>query len=606
MKRIVLLLAAGLVCLAAVAQPSERKVLRTAFSVAETSFDPGRVVDIYSRTITAHIFEGLYAYDTLARPVKIVPLTAVAMPEHSADFRDWTVRVRPGIYFTDDPAFNGKPRELVAQDYVYSLKRVVDPANKSPAASDVLEMGFLGLEALRDESLKQRKPFDYDRPVEGLQAVDRYTLRFKLAEPRPRFGEFLAQSDIFGAVAREVVERYGDDTGAHPVGTGPFRLKEWRRSSRIVLERNPQYRERRYEEAAHPAADDAEGQAILARLKGRRLPIVDEVQVSVIEENQPRWLYFLNGGMDMLGTIPNSLPPEFVDLAVPGGKLAPNLAKRGIVPYRAMNPDVVYAVFNMEDPVVGGYTPEKVALRRAIALAYNAPREIRLIRKGQAIPAQSRILPYESGYDPAFKSEMGDYDPARAKALLDLYGYVDKDGDGWRDMPDGSPLVLRKLSSADQLTRKIDEEWKHSMDAIGVRIEFQVGQWPEQLKAARAGKFQMWQLGSSAAGPDGKDNLTCMYSEQVGGQNIARFRRPEVDKLILRLSEIEDGPEREALFLQAKRIGAAYMPYKATMHRIATDLLYPWLIGYRRPLFWQEWWHVVDIDTELRRKSLKQ
>jgi ABC-type transport system substrate-binding protein len=247
-----------------------------------------------------------------------------------------------------------------------------------------------------------------------------------------------------------------------------------------------------------------------------------------------------------------------------------------------------------------------VALRRAIALAYDAPRERRLERKDQAIAAQSRVMPYESGYDPAFKSEMGDHDPARAKALLDLYGYVDKNGDGWRDLPDGSPLVLHKMSSADQLTRKLDEEWKHSMDAIGVRIEFQVAQWPENLKAARAGKFQLWELGSSAAGPDGQDNLSCMHSGQTGGQNLARFSRPEFDKLFHRMSEIEDGPERNALFLQAKRIAVAYMPYKAIGHRVSTDLLYPWLIGYRRPLFWQEWWHAVDVDTALRRKTLKQ
>jgi ABC-type transport system substrate-binding protein len=581
-----------------------RKVLRVAFQIAESGFDPARIIDIYSRTITAHIFEALYAYDPLAHPVKIKPLTAAALPEHSSDFRVWTVRVQPGIFFADDPVFGGKRRELVAQDVVYSLKRVVDPANKAPAVSDVLEQTMLGLGTLRDEALKRKKPFDYEREIEGLKALDRYTLRFKLEQPRPRFVEFLAQSDIFGAVAREVIERYGDDAAAHPVGTGPFRLKSWRRSSQIVLERNPTYRERTYE--AEPAADDAEGQAILARLKGRRLPMVDEVQVAIIEEEQPRWLSFLNGDTDMIGTIPGPLPPQFIDLAVPGGKLAPHLARRGVRMSRGLNPDVIYAAFNMDDAVVGGTTPEKVALRRAIALAYDSAREIRNVRKGQAIIAQSRIMPHESGYDPAFKSENGEYSAEKAKALLDLYGYVDRDGDGWRELPDGAPLLLTKLTTPDQLTRKIDEEWKHSMDAIGVRIAFQAAQWPENLKAARAGKFQLWELGSSAAGPDGRDNLSCLFSEELGGQNLARFKSEAFDKLYRRISEIEDGPEREALYLQAKKIEVAYMPYKAIMHRISTDLTYPWLVGFRRPLFWQEWWHVVDLDVAARAKALKQ
>ncbi|MED5620714.1 ABC transporter substrate-binding protein [Ideonella sp. BN130291] len=581
----------------------ERKVLRVAFRVAETSFDPAKISDLYSRNITPHIFESLYRYDHLARPIKLRPLTADGMPEHSADFRVWTVKLKPGIYFADDPAFKGQRRELVAEDYVYSIKRLVDPANKSPVGEDVLNQTILGLDALREESLKQRKPFDYDRPIEGMKAIDRYTLRFKLAQPRPRFGSQLAQSDLWGAVAREVVEAYGEEVGAHPVGTGPFRLKQWRRSSLIVLERNPNFREMYYD--AEPAPDDAEGQALLARFKGRRIPMVDEVQISIIEEDQPRWLAFLNGQTDMIGTYAAPLPNDYVNIAVPGGKLAPNLAKRGIVARRVLNSDIGIAVFNMDDPVVGGYTPDKVALRRAISLAYNTPAEIRFARKGQGVPAQSRLMPNTSGYDPKFKSEASDYDPGRAKALLDLYGYVDKNGDGWRDLPDGSPLVLRMNTQPDQRSRLLDELWKKSMGAIGVRIEFLTAKWPENLKTAQAGRFMMWQLAYSSAGGDGLDSLSSVYSPHTGAQNLARFKLAEMDKLYDRMSELEDGPERDALFLQAKRLSVAYMPYKPLLHRIETDLVHPWVIGYRRPVFWNDWWHMVDLDTALRAKAVK-
>ena len=181
------------------------KVLRVAFPVAETGFDPARIVDLYSRTVTPHIFEALYEYDPLARPVKIKPLTATALPEVSDDFRTWTIRIQPGIFFADDPAFGGKPRELVAQDYVYAIKRFADPATKSPVVAGVLEVGYTGLAALRDEALKQKKPFDYGREIEGLQALDRHTLRIRLDAPRPRLIETLATGDLFGAVAREVV-----------------------------------------------------------------------------------------------------------------------------------------------------------------------------------------------------------------------------------------------------------------------------------------------------------------------------------------------------------------------------------------------------------------
>ncbi len=588
----------------ATASAAEPKVLRVSFRVAETGFDPAKINDIYSRSITPHIFEALYTYDPLARPIKIKPQTAAAMPEVSADYRTWTVRIKPGIYFADDPAFGGKKRELTAQDYVYSFKRFADPANRSPHISYMNETTIKGYEALYEEASKSRKPFDYDREIEGLKALDRYTIQFKLEKPRPRFVETLASPDLMGAVAREVVEHYGDAIAAHPVGTGPFRLKQWRRSSFIALERNPQYREVLYD--AEPAPDDAEGQAILARFKGKRIPFVDEVQVSIIEENQPRWLAFLNGQTDIIGPLVSPLPDEFVNVAAPGGKLAPNLAKQGIKLSRSVNADLVVAWFNMNDPIVGGYTADKVAVRRAISLAYDVERDIRLIRRGQAIPAQARIIPHTSGYDPHFKSEMSEYSPARAKALLDMYGYVDKDGDGWRDMPDGSPLVLRMANQPDSTSRQYSEQWRRCMNAIGLRIEFEIAQWPENLKAARAGKLMMWQLGGSADKPDGQDTLASMYGPQAGSQNFARFKLAEFDALYDKLSELPDGPEREALFLQAKRLQAAYMPYKATLHRIANDLVHPWLVGYRRPVFWTDWWHLVDIDAGLRAERVKR
>jgi ABC-type transport system substrate-binding protein len=578
----------------AAAQSESKKVLKVSFRSAETSFDPVAIGDLYSRTVTPHIFEALYSYDHLARPAKIKPLLAEAMPEASADFRTWTIRVRRGIYFQQDAAFKGVKREVVAQDFVYAFQRIADPANKSPLWGWIDSTGFVGLAEARQRVLDSRQPFDYDRPIDGVFAPDRFTIVFKLKEPRPRFIETIAGSDLLGAQAREVVEFYGDKIGAHPVGSGPFRLKSWRRSSQIVLERSPDWRGEPYD--AEPAPDDAEGQAILARFKGKRTPFVDEVQISIIEESQPRWLTFLNGDIDMLGTQASPVPDEFVNQAMPNGKLAPNLARRGITGYRRVNADGGLIYFNMEDPVVGGYTPDKVALRRAISLAYDIDKDTLLIRRGQAVTAQSPVSPHTTGYDPAFKSENSDYSPARAKALLDLYGYVDRDGDGWRELPDGKPLVIMRSTQPEQINREIDILWKKCLDAIGIRTTFNVGKWAEQLKSARAGKLQVWSLASSAASLDGQSAFQRLHGPQAGGQNLARFKLPAFDAIYDRMSAMPNGPERDALFVEAKKLAAAYMPYRATSHRISTDLVHPWVIGYRRPLFWQEWWHLVDID----------
>lgn len=565
-----------------------KRVLRYAFLVAETGFDPAQVSDIYSRIVTGHIFEAPLAYDYLARPFKLKPNTAAAMPEVADDFRTFTFHLKPGIFFADDPAFGGKPRELVAADYVYTLKRIYDPKLKSPGQNNLEDEGIIGLRELREAALKG-KPFDYDSPVEGLQALDRYTLRVRLRESRPRHLLTWAGGDTFGAVAREVVEAYGDRIADHPVGTGPFRLVEWRRSSRMVLERNPRFREVLYD--AQPNADDAEGQAMLAKYKGRRLPMVDRVEIAVIEESQPRWLAFLNGEQNFLERLPN----DYSGVAIPAGKVAPSLAKRGIAAYRVPVSDVTLTVFNMEDPLIGGNAPANVALRRAIMLGNDIDREIRLARFGQAIPAQSMLQPPTLGYRADRRTEMSTYDPARAKALLDIYGYVDRDGSGWRSRPDGSPLTLVLRTQPDQASRNLDELWKKDMDALGLRVVLQNAQWPENLKAARSGSFMIWRVALSAASPDGQQVLELAYGPSAGKQNLARFRLPAFDRVYDRLKKLADGPEREATFDEAVKLLTAYVPYRASVHRIVTDLTYPEVQGYRRPAFWLDWWQYVDV-----------
>jgi ABC-type transport system substrate-binding protein len=593
-----LLLAALAACLAltAPARAAEPvKTLRYAFRVAESGLDPAHVSDIYSRALTAHIFESLYTYDPLARPTRIVPLIAAGEPDISADFKTFTFKVRPGIYFTDDPAFKGRRREVIAQDFAYVIKRAADPANNSPIWASYEEAGIAGLNELYDQLVKSKKPFPYDADIEGLKVLDRYTLQVKTRAPRPRLVESIfAGNDLYGAVAREVVEFYGDRITEHPVGTGPFVLKEWRRSSQLVFERNPAYRERRYE--ASPAPGDAEAQAIYAKLKGRRLPMIDRVVVDIIEADQPRWLAFLNNEHDFIERVPEA----FITQAAPGRKLAPNLAKRGMQAVFTLAPDATFTCFNLDDPVIGGMTPDRIALRRAISLAYDVTREIRIARRGQAEPAQSPLMPSTSGFDAAFKSEMGDYDLSRAKALLDMYGYVDKDGDGWRDLPDGSPLVLTRNTQSDALSHDLDEEWHRSMRAVGIRLQLKVQQWPENFKTAQSGHYQMWSLSFSAAQPDGIGALQIYYGPAIGTQNLARLKDARFDALYDQMQALPDGPQREALFKEAKRLAVAYMPYKVHAHRVVTDIEQPWMTGYTRPLFWLDFWQFIDIDPAKR------
>ncbi len=325
MKRRDLLLASGALSAASVrAQtPGRRKVLRLPLTSPETSFDPVQTnSDLNSSTILAHILEAPLAYDYLARPARLVPSTAQALPEMSADGKVFTLRITPGIYFADDAAFKGRRRELTAADYVYSIKRFYDPKYNSSDLYIYQTLKLPGLGGLRERALKSRRPFDYDTEVEGLRALDRYTLRVSLGVPNPRFVYALADPVYCGAVAREVVEHYGDDIGAHPVGTGAFVLKSWRRASRTVLERSPSYRGTRYEGLP---ADEPLAREIAASLAGKTLPLVDEVVLDVVEEDQPRWLTFLDGSYAWL-----AVPGPFAWIAAPHGELAPFLRRKGV------------------------------------------------------------------------------------------------------------------------------------------------------------------------------------------------------------------------------------------------------------------------------------
>lgn len=588
---VVIGLTAGLVG-ASFAQPSAKeKVLRYAFEIAETGFDPAQVTDAYSRIINASIFDALYSYDYLARPAKIKPNLATDLPAISNNFKTYTIKLKPGVLFNDDAAFKGQKRELTAHDVVFTFKRIFDPKTKSQLYSDLAEEKLIGTDDLRKASLQPGGKFNYDAEIEGIKALDKYTVQFNLAETRPRFIYTLADPGILGIVAREVVETYGDKIMEHPVGTGPFKILSWTRSSKIVLDKNPNFRQEFYE--AEPPTDDPRSQAIYQEMKGKRLPMIDKVEISVIEEVQPRWLSFLGNEHDFLF----QLPQTFAYQAIPNNKLAPNLAKRGMQMDRVAAADVTVTFFNMEDGLVGGNKAEKVALRRAIALAYNTEEEIRLPRRNQAIPAQGPIQPTTYGYSTTFKTDMSTYDPARASALLDMFGYVDKDGDGWRDLPDGKPLVLEYATSPDASSKQLNEIWKKSMNAAGLKIIFKPAKWPEQLKAARAGKLMMWGLGYGASSPDGAGSLGLAFGPGKGESNLARFQNEEFDRLYQQQQNMPDGPERLAVMQEMVKIMVAYMPYKFSTHRIRTDLMQPWLKGYRRHPVARDFWKYVDIDT---------
>ncbi len=579
------------------AQPDPNKILRYAFEIAETGFDPAQTSDWYSSYVFSNIFDTPLTYDYLARPLKLRPNVLEAMPEISPDGLTYILRFKKGILFADDPAFGGKKREMVAADLVYSMKRVFDAKTRSPNLQ-FLDGKIAGMEILKQRQRDTGK-FDYDLPIEGFALLDRYTLRIKLAAPDYNFLYMLAFNAVSALIAREVVEKYADDIMAHPVGTGPYKLASWKRSSRTVIVANPNYREDYWD--AEPSAGDTRAAETYQKLKGKRLPMIGQIEFHVIEETQPRWLSFRNQQYDYIDRVPN----EFANIAFPGNVLAKDLQKMGVQMSRTPSMEVTYAYFAMENPVVGGYTPEKIALRRALVLGYNTPEEIIINRKNQAVVAETPIGPGAFGYDKDFRTSMNEYDPAKARALLDMYGYLDRNGDGYREHPDGSPLVIEMASTPTLRDRQLDEGWRKSMEAIGIKITFRKAQWPDLLKESRAGKLMSWRLAWGASYPDADAFFVMLYGPNAGQANHARFKNAAFDRLYEQARTLPPNAERMAAYREMNRIFLTLAPWRLGVSRMDTDLTQPWVVGYQRHPVLRSAWKYIDIDLDIKKARLK-
>jgi len=568
----------------AFAAADPKKVVRDVFPVAETGFDPPAMHDLYSASIIRAIFETLYTYDYLARPSKIVPQTADGMPQITDDGKTYTVKLQRGIYFASDPVFGGRKRELTADDVVYSYKRIADPRLKSPWVF-LLEGKFVGL----DEEIAAAKKsgrFNYDKKIPGMEAVDRYTVRFRLKDTDYNLPYVMAH-ETTALVAREVVEKYGESDGrtmSNPVGTGPYRLGQWVRSSKIVLEANPGYRGFVWDFKAQEPGDEK----LVAQMKGKKMPQIGRVEVYIMEEDQSRWLAFQNGELDIMNMEGPMAPNAIVD-----GKLKPELAAKGVRLDRIIDPEIRYIYWNMLDPVVGGLAREKIALRRALAMSYDVEAEIKVVRNGQAVEANYPIPPGIVGHVPNWNSTLK-YDPAAANALLDKFGYR-KGADGWRTLPDGKPLVVPFASRPDTLDRYQDEMVKRSFDAIAVRLAVQKDKFPELLKLEKRCKLVSRVAAWIADYPDGDNFMQLFYGPNSYQSNNGCWTIPEYDALYRKSARMPPGPERDKLYQEMTRILEGYSTHRLTVSRYRNQLVQPRVEGYRKHPILPSAWQYLDV-----------
>jgi oligopeptide transport system substrate-binding protein len=581
LSRLLPLLALAIACGALAADPN--KILRVASPDIDT-LDPQQYSDSPSYDVLVAIFEPLYEWDYLRSPPRLSPVTAAGPLGITDGGKTWTLRVKPGIYFTDDPAFKGKPRELIAEDYVYSYKRWLDPNLRRGGAPIITDL-IAGARPVVDAARVAGK-FDYDRRIEGLRALDRYTLQLRLNEVNyPNIQDMIG---FVGASAREVVEAAGGDIRTRAVGTGPYRLRDWKRGSRIVLEANPGYRQVRF-----PESDDPARAALVRSMQGKLLPQASVVEINIIEEDVTRLLQFEQGGLDYI-----VLRTEVATRLLADDKLKPEYAARGIARYVYPEPYIFSFYFNIADPVLGGMSNERIALRRAIALALDTQTLVKIVYAGQALPANQLVPPGVAGHDPATPLKPL-YDAAAARALLDRFGYKDGDADGYRKAPDGKPLTLVLMLRSGAISREIQTLFKKSLDAVGLRTDFHVTPFQDAIKELEKGQFQLY-FGGFGGSPSGYPELLQLYSKQPQRINVSQFKLPEYDRAAEEFLRAGSDAEQIAAGRRMSDLARTYMPELPVIFRLENDFVQPWLLGFRPPVF-GTYWKYLDIDLARQR-----
>jgi ABC-type transport system substrate-binding protein len=390
-----------------------------------------------------------------------------------------------------------------------------------------------------------------------------------------------------GAVPREVVDDAKGDIRTRPVGTGPYRLKEWKRGSKIVLQANPTYREAYFPDSTNPA--DAE---LVRRMKGRRVPMAGTVEVNIIDEDLTRLLLFEQGGLDFV-----QLRGEVATWLLAGDKLKPEYAARGIARHVNFEPFLFAVYFNTKDATLGGMTNERVALRRAIAMAWDADELIKVVLAGQAAPANQMIPPGVTGHDPTLPMK-STVDPKTANALLDRFGYGKRDAEGFRTAPDGSRLAITLTLRTGGISREVQTLWKKNMQAVGLRTEFTLAPFQDVIKDLEKGKYQIYQ-GGFGGSPGGYNIFAQLHSVQPQRVNTTQFQNSDFDRAAADFVRAANDEEEAAAARTMNQVDRTFMPLMPVYFRLENSYAQPWLLGYRPGVF-SSYWKYLDIDRSKR------
>lgn len=634
---------------------SSELIYYSSFTEQPKTLDPARSYVVNESLFTAQIYEPGLQYDYLIRPYQLIPRTLTALPSVRYETQDgkivstvYTMHVQPNILYQPHPAFAKNAsgdamydplppgflnqhaiktlsdfkdigtRELIAEDYVYEIKRLANPAVNSPIYGLMGEY-ILGFDTYA-ETLpnKGHAPGYLDLrayPLEGAYVLDRYTYEVRLKGEYAQFMYWLAMP-FFSPIPWEVDRFYQQagmaehnlGLGWYPVGTGPFMLVENNPSSRMVLEKNPNYRD-----VPFPSHGTEEDQARgYLQQAGKLTPFIHKAVYTLEKEAIPRWIKFLQGYYDFSGLTADSFDSAVQITSEGEPVLTPEMRARGIRLTEVNELMIRYIGFNMLDPVVGGDSLRARKLRQAIAMVIDFDENIAIFLNGRGVAAHGPLPPSvfghvkgKAGINP-YVYTWGEHGPVRrpledAKQLMREAGYPNG-----HDPKTGRALILHyDVAANGGPEEKAALNWmRKQFRKIGIALDVRATHFNRFQEKVQAGNAQIFTWGWIADYPDPENFLFLFYSPNArfpyGGENTSNYHNEAYDQLFLKMKNQPNGPERQAVINQMIDILREDAPWVFGLHGKNIMLSQQWTTPMKSDALVDDVLKYMSIDVSLR------
>ncbi|MDO9312326.1 MAG: ABC transporter substrate-binding protein [Nitrosomonas sp.] len=655
---------------------AEKNILYNVFTERPKHLDPVQSYSSNEIQFTAQIYEPPLQYHYLKRPFALIPATAKEIPivkyldnqgnqladdAQAADiaFSIYEISIKPGILFQPHPAFVSNAqgdwlyhdlneqemagvfklsdffqtatRELLAEDYVYQIKRLAHPRLHSPIYGLMADY-IVGLsdyaKVLKQADQNQSDGKTYldlrDYQLAGVQVVDRYTYRIKIAGKYPQFVYWLAMP-FFAPIPWEA-DRFYSQKGLiqknitldwYPVGTGPYMLTENNPNLRMVLEKNPNFHDEFYPAEGMPG-DEENGLLIDSE---KKLPFIDKIIFTREKESIPRWNKFLQGYYDATGIGSDSFD-QAVQLVGQGeATVTEAMAEQGIRLETTVAVSTYYMGFNMLDPVVGGSNVQEREsarkLRQAISIAVDYEEFISIFANGRGMPAQSPISPGIAGYregkegiNPAVYEWINDQPQRKsiqiAKALLAAAGYPNG-----IDQRTGAPLVLYFDVTARSSEDRSKLDWmRKQFQKLNIQLVVRSTDYNRFQDKIRKGNAQIFEWGWNADYPDAENFLFLLYGPQSkvrnSGENAANYDNNEYNQLFEQMKNMDDGPKRQLIIDRMVEILRHDAPWLWGYHPKDYGLYHSWYQNIKPNRISNNNLKYLKIDATLRAQKRRE